>query len=64
MNFLPEKYENHIQFFQFILKYYNSDVFKSATDLSTENGADAQQQLKPAPAELVDDLKKNGTDLH
>ena len=60
MNFLPEKYDNHIQFFQFILKYYNSDVFKSATDLNTQNSADAVQNLKPAPSELVEDLKKMG----
>lgn len=53
----------YIKFFSFILKYYNSDVMKSASDTALnefkieEDEEDAYQQ---EPEELVEDLKKMG----
>ena len=54
--------ENYAKFFRFILKYYNSDVVKtaSATALNDEKIDANSDDFTQKPQELVDDLKKMG----
>lgn len=55
--------DNYAKFFSFILKYYNSDVMKTASSsalntIETEPGNEGNYNQKPE--ELVEDLKKMG----
>lgn len=55
---------NYAQFFAFILKYYNSDVFHTAStnavnSIENEESAD-EDSYSQKPKELVEDLKKMG----
>lgn len=54
--------DNYAKFFSFILKYYNSDVVKSASDsaLSLETEEANSEDYNQKPEELVEDLKKMG----
>ncbi|MDO5654799.1 MAG: AarF/UbiB family protein [Flavobacteriaceae bacterium] len=60
MGIIPEKYEQYVKFFEFIVKYRKSDVFRSATDVSLDNDSEFSTDLNPAPEELAKDLKKMG----
>ncbi|AZI19968.1 ABC1 kinase family protein [Chryseobacterium taklimakanense] len=54
--------DNYAKFFSFILKYYNSDVMKTAssTVLSPIETAENTEEYSQKPEELVEDLKKMG----
>lgn len=54
--------DNYAKFFSFILKYYNSDVMKTAssTVLSPIETAENAEEYSQKPEELVEDLKKMG----
>ena len=54
--------DNYAKFFSFILKYYNSDVIKSAssTVLNPIETAENAEEYSQKPEELVEDLKKMG----
>ncbi|MCU7693014.1 ABC1 kinase family protein [Haoranjiania flava] len=62
---LAQSVKNYSKFIGFILKYYNTDIFKKVSDEATANTA--AEQAAPAsedeynkPEELVEDLKKLG----
>ena len=61
MSTIPEKFSNYTKFISFILKYWNSDVFKAASDnaLNNENFDDSELDYKN-PEELAEDLKNMG----
>ena len=61
MSTIPEKFSNYTKFISFILKYWNSDVFKAASDnaLNNENFDDSEHDYKN-PEELAEDLKNMG----
>lgn len=54
--------DNYAKFFSFILKYYNSDVMKTAssTVLNPIESAENAEEYSQKPEELVEDLKKMG----
>lgn len=54
--------DNYAKFFSFILKYYNSDVMKTAssTVLNPIETAENAEEYTQKPEELVEDLKKMG----
>ena len=58
---LPEKFTNYKKFITFVLKYWNSDVFKAASDnaLNSKNTDDSEHDYKN-PEELAEDLKNMG----
>lgn len=62
MSTIPEKFSNYTKFISFILKYWNSDVFKAASDnaLNTEQSADDAEYNYQKPEELAEDLKNMG----
>lgn len=62
MSTIPEKFSNYTKFISFILKYWNSDVFKAASDnaLNTEQSADDTEYNYQKPEELAEDLKNMG----
>lgn len=61
---IPEKFKNYSRFISFIYKYWNSDVFKAAsdnalnTDIDTEEKTDSNEYHRPE--ELAEDLKRMG----
>ena len=61
---LPEKFSNYTKFISFILKYWNSDVFKAASDnaLNNENTDDSEHDYDN-PQELAEDLKNMGDSM-
>ena len=61
MSTIPEKFSNYTKFISFILKYWNSDVFKAASEnaLNNENFDDSELDYKN-PEELAEDLKNMG----
>lgn len=61
MSTIPEKFSNYTKFISFILKYWNSDVFKAASEnaLNNENFDDSEHDYKN-PEELAEDLKNMG----
>lgn len=53
----------YVKFFSFILKYYNSDVLKSATDSLSDSSSEKEsneENFSQKPEELLEDLKKMG----
>lgn len=55
------KLDQYVKFFSFILKYYNSDVLKSASSTALgEDTATETSNYDQKPEELVEDLKKMG----
>ena len=61
MSTIPEKFSSYTKFISFILKYWNSDVFKAASEnaLNNENFDDSEHDYKN-PEELAEDLKNMG----
>ena len=61
MSTIPEKFSNYTKFISFILKYWNSDVFKAASEnaLNNENFDDSELDYRN-PEELAEDLKNMG----
>ena len=61
MSTIPEKFSNYTKFISFILKYWNSDVFKAASEnaLNNEKFDDSEYDYKN-PEELAEDLKNMG----
>ena len=61
MSTIPEKFSNYTKFISFILKYWNSDVFKAASEnaLNKENFDDSEHDYRN-PEELAEDLKNMG----
>ena len=63
MAVLPDKLEGYRKFFSFMLKYYNSDVFTSASQSAMGGQADEEDKAEEygrGPEELVEDLKSMG----
>lgn len=61
MSTIPEKFSNYTKFISFILKYWNSDVFRAASEnaLNNEHFDDSEHDYKN-PEELAEDLKNMG----
>lgn len=61
MSTIPEKFSSYTKFISFILKYWNSDVFKAASEnaLNNENFDDSEHDYKN-PEELAEDMKNMG----
>lgn len=61
---LPEKFNNYSKFISFIYKYWNSDVFKTASDnalnITPDEEAPTENSTYQNPEELAEDLKKMG----
>lgn len=59
---IPEKFNTYSKFISFILKYWNSDVFKAAADnaLNSDQTSDNTEYQYQKPEELAEDLKKMG----
>lgn len=62
---LAQSVKNYRKFIGFMLKYYNTDIFKKVSNEATANTATAEAALAPEndynkPEELVEDLKKLG----
>lgn len=62
---LAQSVKNYRKFIGFMLKYYNTDIFKKVSDEATANTATAEAAPAPEndynkPEELVEDLKKLG----
>lgn len=59
---IPEKFNTYSKFIAFMLKYWNSDVFKAAADnaLSKNEITDDAAYTYQKPEELAEDLKKMG----
>ena len=63
MSILPESFERYRKFVLFVLKYWNSDIVKSASDMALHDLKDEEEEKEEyynKPQELVDDLKKMG----
>lgn len=62
MSVLPDNLGRYQKFFGFMLKYWNSDLFKrtAATALAEETREKEEEEYDQSPAELVEDLKKMG----
>ncbi|ACU07920.1 Ubiquinone biosynthesis monooxygenase UbiB [Flavobacteriaceae bacterium 3519-10] len=61
---IPEKFNNYSKFISFIYKYWNSDVFKTASENALNNTPDhdtaEDYPSYQEPEELAEDLKKMG----
>lgn len=61
---LPEKFNNYSKFISFIYKYWNSDVFKTASDnalnITPDEDVPTENSTYQNPEELAEDLKKMG----
>src|SRR5690606_34510307 len=61
---IPEKFNNYSKFISFIYKYWNSDVFKTASENALNNTPDhdtgEDYPTYQEPEELAEDLKKMG----
>lgn len=60
MGVLPDKYEKYLQFFKFILKYRNMDIFADQELSDSEFYSAEKREWEHNPEELVKDLKKMG----
>ena len=63
MSNTPEKIRNYYKFIRFMLKYWNSDLFRqtSAVAINGElSEEDKEHQFDQSPEELVEDLKEMG----
>lgn len=63
MSNTPDKIKRYYKFIRFMLKYWNSDLFRqtSAVALNNELSEDAEEhKFDQTPEELVDDLKEMG----
>jgi len=58
MSLLPEKYDNYIRFFSFVLKYRNSDIFLADQDSISDR--EEWEDPDPSPEELAEDLQAMG----
>lgn len=60
---IPEKFDSYSKFISFIFKYWNSDVFKAASDNALNNPTDdddISSSTYDKPEELAEDLKRMG----
>lgn len=58
-----DQLSNYVKFFRFILKYYNSDILKSASATALNEFSNEEkdpEHFNQNPEELVEDLKKMG----
>ncbi len=63
MSFTPEKFKQYYKFIHFMLKYWNSDIFRKTSSDALEVGVsdeDDEHQFQQTPEELVEDLKAMG----
>lgn len=64
MSTVQEKFNNYSKFIKFIYKYWNSDVFRAASEnalnIETETDSNGETDDYHGPQELVEDLKKMG----
>ncbi len=61
MGLLPEQINKYLRFFQFMIKYWNSDVFLYTEEKIADSDSAAQRDdFDHSPEELAEDLKKMG----
>ncbi|QAA82795.1 AarF/ABC1/UbiB kinase family protein [Aequorivita sp. H23M31] len=61
MSLLPDQYDKYLRFFQFMIKYWNSDVFLYTEEKITDSDANTEpESFDHSPEELAEDLKKMG----
>lgn len=64
MSTVQEKFNNYSKFIKFIYKYWNSDVFRGASEnalnIEAETKSNGETDDYHGPQELVEDLKKMG----
>lgn len=60
MSLLPDKYDKYIQFFRFIHKYWNTDIFSDTEDELHNLKSTEDPDWDHSPEELVADLKEMG----
>lgn len=60
MSLLPEKFDKYVRFFQFVLKYWNTDIFSDTEDDLHSLESDVEPEWDHSPEELVEDLKEMG----
>ena len=63
MSNTPDKIRRYYKFIRFMLKYWNSDLFRQTSSVAFEDGLnedDKEHQFDQTPEELVEDLKAMG----
>ncbi|GAA4321286.1 AarF/UbiB family protein [Pontixanthobacter gangjinensis] len=63
MSNTPDKIRRYYKFIRFMLKYWNSDLFRQTSSVAFEGGLseeDKEHQFDQTPDELVEDLKAMG----
>ncbi|MAM19218.1 MAG: ABC transporter [Gramella sp.] len=62
MNANPTKVRQYYKFIRFMLKYWNSDIFRQTSDVALNElvDEDSEHEFRQSPEELVEDLKNMG----
>lgn len=62
MSHKPEKIKRYYKFMRFMLKYWNSDIFRKTSAIAMDEGVsnDEEHEFQQTPEELVEDLKEMG----
>lgn len=61
MSLLPDQYDKYLRFFQFMIKYWNSDVFSIPEEqVSGSDNDNKPDEFGDSPEELAEDLKAMG----
>lgn len=63
MSHKPEKIKRYYKFIRFMLKYWNSDIFRKTSAIAMDEGIDQndeEHEFQQTPEELVEDLKNMG----
>ncbi len=61
MSLLPDQYDKYLRFFQFMIKYWNSDVFSIPEEQVSGSDKDNEpDEFGDSPEELAEDLKAMG----
>ncbi|APG59308.1 ABC1 kinase family protein [Christiangramia salexigens] len=63
MSNTPEKFKRYYKFISFMLKYWNSDLFRQTSSIAINEGLpedDEEHKFEQTPEELVEDLKQMG----
>ncbi len=63
MSHKPEKIKRYYKFIRFMLKYWNSDIFRKTSAIAMDEGFnedDDEHKFQQSPEELVEDLKNMG----
>lgn len=60
MSLLPDKYDKYVQFFRFVHKYWNTDIFSDTEEGLQPIESTEDSDWEHSPEELVEDLKEMG----